>query len=256
MWTRRESIAGGALTLIFGGGSCGQAANSRAPNSAGCRLADADFDSVYPSGTETRAFISGEEPIIPGSGDRDFDRALARTLAYLSDALGVLPAFGYFDDVDEWQANAYATKRSRMNRVDGTVLMGLNLMQKLRRRYDSSDVAIATVCAHEFAHILQFRHNLFDRLDAGRPNVKRSELQADYLAGYFTGLRKRMRPAYPAAVAATAIYDLGDNSTGRDHHGTTQERGAAVVRGFEASFRDNKNLNDVLRESTTYALSL
>jgi hypothetical protein len=52
-------------------------------------------------------------------------------------------------------------------------------------------------------------------------------------------------------------FGFGDNNPGnRNHHGTAQERGAAVVRGFESSFRDNKNLSDAIQESTTYVLSL
>jgi hypothetical protein len=52
-------------------------------------------------------------------------------------------------------------------------------------------------------------------------------------------------------------FSFGDNNPGnRNHHGTAQERGAAVVRGFESSFRDNKNLSDAIQESTTYVLSL
>ena len=60
MWTRRETVVGGALTLLFGGTPhCACAADPRAPRSFGCFLADADFDAIYPAGTDTRAFISG-----------------------------------------------------------------------------------------------------------------------------------------------------------------------------------------------------
>jgi len=87
--------------------------------------------------------------------------------------------------------------------------------------------------------------------------VRVSELQADYFAGYFAGLRKRERPSYPAAVVAMAQFNFGDNNFGnRSHHGTTNERGAVVVRGFEASFRENKNLNEAIQDSTAYVLSV
>src|SRR5262249_35993307 len=45
------------------------------------------------------------------------------------------------------------------------------------------------------------------RVNAGQSTVKRSELQADYFAGYFAGHRKRERPTYPAAVVALAQHD-------------------------------------------------
>ena len=256
MWTRRETVVGGALTLLFGGTPhCACAADPRAPRSFGCFLADADFDAIYPAGTDTRAFISGDEPMIPKSGDVDFDLALAQTLAKLSDALNVLPGFAYYDDYDG--LNAYATRRSRLERVDGTVLMGIKLLQRLRKGLESPEVAVAAVTAHEFGHILQFRHSLIDTVNAGQANVRKSELQADFFAGYFAGLRKRERPSFPAAVVAMTQFGFGDNNPGnRNHHGTAQERGAAVVRGFESSFRDNKNLSDAIQESTTYVLSL
>jgi Putative neutral zinc metallopeptidase len=256
MWTRREAVVGGALTLLFGGAhNCACAADPRAPGSFGCVLADVDFDAIYPRGTDTRAFISGDEPMIPKSGDADFDLALAQTLAKLSDALKILPGFAYYDDYDG--LNAYATPRSRLARVDGTVLMGIKLLQRLRGGLEAPEVAVAAVAAHEFGHILQFQRGLIDKVNAGQPNVRRSELQADFFAGYFAGLRKRERPSFPAAVVAMTQFGFGDNNpASKSHHGTGQERGTAVVRGFEASFRDGKNLNDAIQESTSYVLGL
>jgi hypothetical protein len=118
MWNRREAVAGGMLTLLFGG--CCHAETART-HTFGCCLASEDVDAVYPNGTDTRTFFTGNEAMIPRSGDRDFDYALAQTLAKISDAFGVLPGFAYYDDYDSH--NAYATERTRLNRADGTVLM-------------------------------------------------------------------------------------------------------------------------------------
>jgi hypothetical protein len=256
MWTRREVVAGGALIVAFSQGQrCCLAANSRAPHSAGCHLADADIDAIYPAGTETRSYIRGDESVIYKSGDSTFDFALAQTLAKLSGMFGVLPGFGYYDDTGS--ENAYATPRTRINNVNGTVLMGINFLRQLRRLREAPEVAVAGVCAHEYGHILQFKFGLAKKVDAGQPTVKRSELQADYFAGYFAGVRKLERPAYPAAVVALTQYNTGTTDfTRRDFHGTPEERGAAVVRGFEASFRDKKSLNDAIQESTTYVMRL
>jgi len=253
MWSRRETVAGGLLTLLFG--SCACAQSSRTPNTFGCCLASQDVDAVYPAGTDTRMFFTGNEPMIPRSGDRDFDYALAQTLGKLSDAFGVLPGFAYYDDFDSH--NAYATERTRLNRADGTVLMGIHLMQQLRAGHDHPDVAVAAVCSHEFGHILQYRHRLVERVNAGEPTVKRSELQADYFAGYYAGLRKKERPTYPAAVVAVTQGDFGDtNYKSHTHHGTEEERANAVVRGFNAAFHENKNLDVAIEESTRYVLTL
>ena len=253
MWTRREAVAGGLLTLLCG--YCARAESSRVPHTFGCCLASEDVEAVYPDGTDTRVFFTGNEPMIPRSGDRDFDYALAQTLAKISDAFGVLPGFAYYDDYDSH--NAYATERTRLNRADGTVLMGINLQRQLRAGRDHPDVAVASVCSHEFGHILQYRHRLVARVNAGQRTAKRSELQADYFAGYYAGLRKKERPTYPAAVVAVTQGDFGDTNFGsRTHHGTEQERAAAVVRGFNAAFHENKNLDTAIEESTRYVLTL
>jgi hypothetical protein len=252
MWTRREAVAGGMLSLLFGA-YC-RADSTRTPHTLGCCLASEDVDAVYPRGTDTRVFFTGNEAMIPRSGDRDFDYALAQTLAKISDSFHVLPGFAYYDDYDHH--NAYATERTRLDRADGTVLMGINLQKQLRARLDNPDVAVAAVCSHEFGHILQYRHRLIERVNAGQPTVKRSELQADYFAGYFAGLRKKERPSYPAAVAAVTQADFGDhNSKRRTHHGTEEERANAVVRGFEAAFRENKRLDVVIEESSRYVIT-
>jgi hypothetical protein len=254
MWSRRETIAGGMLTLLFGN-CCAHAESSRAPHTFGCCLAKQDVDRVYPAGTDTRVFFSGNEPMIPRSGDRDFDYALAQTLAKISDAFGVLPGFAYYDD--SGSLNAYATERTRLDRADGTVLMGINLQRQLRASRDNPDVAVVAVCAHEFGHIVQYRHRLIEKVNAGQPTVKRSELQADYFAGFYAGLRKKERPSYPAAVVAVTQGEFGGNNfSNHTHHGTETERANAVVRGFEAAFREGKSLNQAIEESTNYALTL
>jgi hypothetical protein len=139
MWTRREIVAGGALGLLFfDAQTCSCVAASRALHSAGCRLADVDFDTIYPAGTRTQRYISGEEPIIYKSGDTNFDFALAHTLAKLAEQFGVLPGFAFYDDSDA--ANGYATPRARMNKSDGTVLIGLNLLRSLREFVEAPEV--------------------------------------------------------------------------------------------------------------------
>jgi hypothetical protein len=40
--------------------------------------------------------------------------------------------------------------------------------------------------------------------------VKRLELHADHLAGYYAGFLKLKKPTYPTAVLATQKYSSGD----------------------------------------------
>ncbi|MBA5639801.1 metalloprotease [Duganella sp. LX20W] len=193
--------------------------------------------------------------MIPRSGDRSFDLALARTLAAVSETLKVLPSFAYYDDYDG--LNAYATPKVRLVNADGTVLFGQRLLSRLMSGKESPEVAVAAVCAHEFGHILQFKRGLDKVVGAGQRTVKRVELQADFFAGYFAGVRKLQRPNFPAAVFAMTQYHFGDNMVNDPgHHGTPEERGAAISKGFEIAYREKRSLSEAIQAANNFALSL
>ena len=218
-------------------------------------LAADEVERVYPHGTATRLFSTGNEPMIPHTGDRDFDLALAQSLAKLSDILQVSPGFAFYDDYDG--PNAYATPAVRLNGADGTVLFGTAFLLEQIKTSEAPEVAIITICAHEFGHIVQFKHNLQARVLNGDRSVKRAELHADFLAGYFVGMRRKERPSFPAAVAAMTQYNIGDNHfSSPQHHGTPKERGAAFVRGYETAFNENRLLAEALQISVNYASQL
>ena len=176
-------------------------------------------------------------------------------MAKCANHLEVLPGFAFYDDRDG--LNAYATPRIRMERADGTVLMGQGLLRRLMRQPEAPDACIAAVCAHEFGHILQYKRGLYAQLKPGQPTTKRVELQADFFAGYFAGMRKRERPSFPAAVFAMTQFTFGDNMVSDPlHHGTSEERGAAVVQGFETGYRDRLGLSDAIERSVRYVRTL
>jgi hypothetical protein len=250
MQSRRDVITAGALSIFFCGVNACCGAERGARHSMGCQLAQQDIDAIFPE--SSRAELSAR--FRANSGDRDFDGALAQTLARLVDVFGVLPGFAYYDD--DTGHNAFATDRTLLGRNDGSVLFGLGLFRELRGLQDAPEVAVAGVCSHEFGHILQFRHKLF-RVDDGQDSVMRSELQADYFAGYFAGIRRRESPRYPAAVVALTLHNLGDNTFwSPNHHGTKSERGSAAALGFDASFYRKIGLSDAIEESTNYVLGI
>jgi predicted metalloprotease len=118
---------------------------------------------------------------------------------------------------------------------------------------EAPDACIAAVCAHEFGHILQYKRGLYSQLKVGQPTSRRVELQADYFAGYFAGIRKRERSSFPAAVFAMTQYTFGDNMANEpQHHGTPQERGAAVVAGYQAAYHDNCDLDSAIERGMQY----
>jgi hypothetical protein len=218
-------------------------------------LADDEAEQFFATSTPQQTFLSGNEPVIASSGDREFDYALAQTLSRISDTFRVLPGFAFYNDFDG--PNAYATNVSRMARADGTVLFGQRYLKKLLGLSEQPDVAVTAVCAHEFGHILQDKLRLRPMILAGQATVKRLELHADYLAGYYAGTLKIKKPGYPAAVFATQQYSAGDlNFNNPQHHGTPQERAAAIIRGFEVVYRERHNLSDAIQIGVNYVSML
>lgn len=257
MYSRRKVVGAGVGAVLSAGALpcvC-HAQPARSQPIFGCMLPASRAPAYLDKSTAPRLYITGEEPIVSRSGDKDFDYALAQTLAKISTVFNVLPGFAYYEDVES--LNAYATSRVRLNNADGTVLFGQNLLRQILATKDNPDVAVAAVCAHEFAHILQFKHGLNQVVLAGQRTVKRIELQADYLAGYFAGVRKRERPSFPAAVFALTQFNLGDSNVNHEsHHGTQEERGKAVSEGFAAYYSKNMTIAAVIEASTKYVMGL
>jgi hypothetical protein len=250
MLTRREAVLGGALTIIWRPCPCG-AKVLRGRHGFGCVLQKDEAEPFLATASAHQAFRTGKEQIIASTGNREFDYALAQTLSRLTDLFGVLPGFAYYDDYDA--ENAYATEVRRLQRVDGTILYGKRYFLSGMSQPESPDVVVTATCAHEFGHIVQFKHRLFDRLNARQRTVKRSELHADFLGGFFAGSRKLQKPDYPAAVFATDAYSSGDNNVNdKDHHGTPDERAGAVVRGFETAYRERRTFSDAIQIGINY----
>lgn len=259
MWTRRETIFGGALTILWGAGTT--CAHAQKPHKigghelTGCMLPDPAANILLNRAPPPWLSLTGNEELFPKSGDNHFDFALAHTLSAMSELMHVLPGFCYFDDSEA--ENAYATSRVKLNRGDGTVLFGRGMLRRLMREKEHPDVNVAAVCAHEFGHILQYKRGLTQIVGAGQTTVKRVELQADYFAGYFAGVRKLSRPQYPAAVYAVAMHRFGDHAIqSPKHHGRPDERAAAIVQGFEAGFRERKSLEEAITISINYVKQL
>jgi hypothetical protein len=246
MLNRRSFLkagAVGAFTTI----QCNVCASAQVRRrTMGCLLSTDDFGTISQNAIE--------HPVLK-SDNLNFNYALAQTLFKIADAFQVKANFAFFDDSKS--PNAFATPLNIRDKPDGSVFLGATFANTCLGYQEAPDVAVATVCAHEFGHIIQFKHNLIDRVDAGQSTVKRSELQADYFAGFYTGMRKIERPDYPAAVAAVAQFNVGDTAfADPTHHGTPQERGAAVARGFDASYREKKTVSEAIEESTNYVMTL
>ena len=187
------------------------------------------------------------------TGDAQRDQALGLALVRISQLFGERPGFGFIDD--SGSPNAYATDETMVAGTWGTVLMGRTLFEDLLRRFDDSGIAILAVLAHEFGHIAQFRRRIFDTLIGGSPTRKRAELHADFLAGYFLGLRKLQNESLRLRTAGLALYRIGDYAfNDKDHHGTPDERVAAAEAGFKFA-ADRRGFSAVCKDGMNWILA-
>jgi hypothetical protein len=241
MITRRRLLTGGIASVAL------HPDYVRAQHSlGGCRITADQAGTLLSSEQIWRSYNSVET----GSGDRDFDRALAETLQLLSDRFFVLPGFAFFNE--PYRANAYACPTRYMGRTDGDVLFGRQLFRKIMSGREHPEIGIVSVCAHEFGHIAQFKYEVYKRLVGVDERTKRLELHADFLSGYFAGLRKIQRPDFPAATFALTQFGFGDYTDDIDHHGTPDERGAAVVAGYRAAYEEKLKFGYALESGIRY----
>lgn len=164
------------------------------------------------------------------SGDTRLDRSLGIVLADLAGKFKVRPGFGYFDD--RGSPNALALPDSKLSASEGTVLFGREMLSTYLKNANG-DMFIMGICAHEFAHIVQFFSGFYERLSKGQQTKKLLELHADFLSGYYIGLRKINYTASELISLGRSWESIGDSSyTDPQHHGTPEERLQAVEQGY------------------------
>jgi hypothetical protein len=194
------------------------------------------------------------------TGDSSMDRDLDRALGIIADLLGVNPAFGFYDParfqsgVSEGNImNAFAThENTDIPGTSGTVAFGWDLFQKEFYQHDNSGTSIMAIAAHEFAHILQGQRGYLSDIRTGYP--LKSEINADFLAGYFLGVRKRRVPSLRFQKAGDLFIRLG-NSANRDPrrtHGNSTERLNSAEAGFRVAYVKNGSLDDAVRAGLEY----
>jgi hypothetical protein len=256
MTLRREVVLGGLLTILTASSEACCQPLSAAPRLRGCMIPKHLAAGFFASSSGHQIYEKGDEPMPGGSNDREFNFALAHSLVKIGATLEVLPAFAYYDDRD--RPNALATDAKDLDRAQGTVLFGRDLLRQTRIELEHPEVAVTAVCAHEFGHILQYNWpTLLETLLEGQTTVKRVELHADFLAGYFAGIRKLEKTDFPAAIFAVKLRSMGDNNFNDPrHHGTPDERAQAVVQGFKAAHQERRKLVDAVQSGIQYVLSL
>ncbi len=158
-----------------------------------------------------------------------FEEALGRVLAMISRSFGQRPGFGFYDD--GLALNAYALDTTAIEGTSGTVAFGRNMLHK-QVNLDPDGISVAAICAHEFAHILQFKTHWNHRLVRTYPRYCR-ELHADYLAGFFLYWFQQERSDVRLWRVGKAWEDMGPSEfTDDSSHGTARMRLDTIQRGY------------------------
>ncbi|MGU3420803.1 hypothetical protein [Methylobacterium sp. D54C] len=167
--------------------------------------------------------------VFSSSGRKQIDNALIAELKKILKVFPINPGFKFINDTSP---NAFASQASSVKDTAGTVFIGLNLINGEFNASDYGGVAVAGICAHECGHIYQFNTQWAARLSG--PTAKRVELHADYLAGYYLGA-DASHAKDKAEAFAHSLFAKGDfNFNDRNHHGTPEQRVAAMRKGYEA----------------------
>jgi hypothetical protein len=244
-FSRRHVLCGGLLTVI--GGTCGGLCHAQSV-SEGCGIPPDQTDDFFARATRAPEMsATGGYRLEPRSGDSALDYAFAQALGAMSATFGVVPGFTYYDDHDG--PNAKATSEVMLDHSDGTVLFGLRFLRMLLDRPEHREAGVVAFAAHEFGHIVSYRHGLIQPLIQSRGTFG-GEQYADYMSGYFAGRRRLENPSYPAVAFAVTI---GDYAGGP--HGDRRLRAGAIQEGFVDAHERRLPMSEAIQAGYRFAMS-
>jgi hypothetical protein len=161
------------------------------------------------------------------TGVEALDEWIAIEKKLVEDFFKVKTDLHILDDSDS--PNAFATEESSNTfRLDGTVYLGYKLLgSELSKKEGFSTVR--GILAHEYAHILQLK------LDCKLEGDMR-ELHADFMAGWYVGIRSLYKDKAGVIAFAKSLYAKGDVELWDEaHHGTPKQRLKAMLGGYAVS---------------------
>lgn len=175
-----------------------------------------------------------ENGLYAGLGNTKLDNIMAPEVDRLMRYFGAV--VGVFSNPDN---NAFATPQRLQNSVrpDGTVVMGRQLIAevtaKFSRQPSMGTHAIVGIFAHEFGHIAYYKSGL------NMPRGKFPELHADFMSGWYTGIRSSEEPGnVNVNEIKQEMFDIGDtNYQSPMHHGTPDERQNSFLAGVSLASR-------------------
>lgn len=253
----RRTLIGAACGCTLALPLCAEAVSDprTAPRVFGCCIPKSIAPSYISRATGSPKFEASDvdvKSLVKNSPDRDFDFALAQTLAMLCEKFNVLPNFSYYQEFGE-DENALATEQTFGSHPDGTVLLGLRMAGAMLTRTENGPASAVAVVAHEFGHIVANKLDLSRQLAPDKTKPFRAEQFADFMSGAFGAMRQKDYDQFPAAAFSLTMWDIG--GVVRGTHGTREERGKAVATGFQAA-KNNSDLSDVVTAGFQYSMSV
>lgn len=255
---RRQAVMGlGCCLLAPELALAGQAKVGRLKDIKGC-FVDAENANLVLGSRMVAGSLKGLPPevrdMMRSTGNANLDIIFDTALQRLAQTFGVWPKVGFYEDGDE--PNAMAMRYATGDSFEFAVVFGRNYFTRLYA-YDPSGITILQTAAHEFAHVWVYQSGLFETVRGGQPTVKRVELHADFLSGYYLGIRKRDNPGASFWAAGIRRWQSGDSELRNiHHHGTPEERLAAAESGFKLGFVDGAPAEEAFRAATKYVATL
>jgi len=258
MMHRRELLRGLWGCTCCAAASVVPAAPSRAGQfrpRTGCVVRGSEATRALGSGI-LAAHQSGLPTLVDGrsrtTGDAALNRKLDKALQRLAKTFDVWPQVGFYDDGD--QPNALAISFPKDGRQHYAVVFGKNYFRRMFA-YDPSGITFLQTAAHEFAHVWMFKSGRLDELLSNQPTVLRAELHADFMSGYYLGLRKLDHPDTSFRAAGLKRWESGDIlHQDPHHHGTPAQRLEAAEAGFLLAYRERATVTEAFSAATTFVL--
>lgn len=189
------------------------------------------------------------------SGNSDLDRSISLELTHVADSFNVLPGFGFYDDSDG--QNAFALDETFIPNTKGTVIFGKQLLSDELASNEWGGLAVAGIMAHEFGHIFQYQSKFYDLLTQAQSTDRLLELHADYLAGYYLGLKRLRSGEIDIKGFLDSLYLKGDTDFhSPDHHGTPIDRAEVMLEGYKMGLTNNKNIQHVAETGMNLVITL
>lgn len=197
-----------------------------------------DDDGTYDDGTYDDEWTDDLGPVVPPMSSEELSTALADLRTAWSAAVPgtvatvvVVPSGQRVSTACADDSVPYATSDDAFYcDLDDTIVIGADVLSEVQSQFGAGGVAF--LLAHEYAHNLQIETGVDD---ADSDTAKPSELHADCLAGAYLrdALGRGTIDASALDQARGAAYSVGDDDVNDpDHHGTSQERLAALDAGL------------------------